>query len=184
LTEQAKLGRLKSWAGATLADQMVRDRCFHRWFNDCRCRAFSITIVALQLLLRILVRDCCVTCGTRVIRSSGIHCHVYLLLARTADSPWKGYNVFVPQISVTVGILLAIASISVLIYFIHHASTIIQASHVISEAGADLDNAIERLFPEQIGRSVSNTSGRLRKCQQVSTRKLTQNHWQRLSPSN
>ena len=49
---------------------------------------------------------------------------------------------------------LAIASIGVLIYFIDHASTIIQASHVISEVSADLDDAIERLFPKKIGHSV------------------------------
>jgi len=28
LDRAGKMGRLKSWAGATLADQMVRDRCF------------------------------------------------------------------------------------------------------------------------------------------------------------
>jgi len=114
--------------------------------------AFSITIVALSLLLRILVRDCCVTMqdtGNQVVH---IHCHVYLLLARTADSPWRGYNVLCRYRSQSASCCdrqhqRVDCSI--------HASTIIQASHVISEASADLDNAIERLFPEQIGRSVS-----------------------------
>jgi uncharacterized membrane protein len=39
----------------------------------------------------------------------------------------------------------------VLIYFIHHASTSIQAWHVITEVGSDLDKAIDRLFPQKIG---------------------------------
>ena len=76
-----------------------------------------------------------------------------LLILRTIHG--EDYNIFVPQISVTVGIVLAIASISVLIYFIDHASTIIQASHVISQVSADLNDAIDRLFPEKIGNSVS-----------------------------
>jgi len=58
---------------------------------------------------------------------------------------------FVPQLSVTVGTVLAIASMGVLIYFIHHASTIIQASHVITQVSDDLDKTIDRLFPEKIG---------------------------------
>jgi uncharacterized membrane protein len=41
----------------------------------------------------------------------------------------------------------------VLIYFIHHASTIIQVSYVISQISEELDDAIERLFPETIGYS-------------------------------
>ncbi len=38
-----------------------------------------------------------------------------------------------------------------MIYFIHHASTIIQASHVIENVSEDLHSAIKRLFPERIG---------------------------------
>ena len=38
-----------------------------------------------------------------------------------------------------------------LIYFIHHASTIIQVSYVISQISQELDDAIERLFPQKIG---------------------------------
>jgi uncharacterized membrane protein len=52
---------------------------------------------------------------------------------------------------------LAIVSVAVLIYFIHHASNIIQASNVISEVSTELDRAIERLFPEKLGRSVSQS---------------------------
>jgi uncharacterized membrane protein len=51
--------------------------------------------------------------------------------------------------------ILAITSIGVLIYFIDHAATIIQASHVISEVSADLNDAIKRLFPAKIGHGAS-----------------------------
>jgi uncharacterized membrane protein len=122
--------------------------------------AFSITIVALQLasshfgprLLRNFMKDT----GNQVVLGTFIGTFIYcLLVLRTVYGEGDGYSKFVPHLSVTVGIVLAIASIGVLIYFIDHASTIIQASHVISEVSADLNDAIDRLFPEKIGHSVS-----------------------------
>lgn len=118
--------------------------------------AFSITIVALQLaasnfgprILRNFMRDT----GNQIVLGTFIGTFIYcLLVLRTIHGEGDGYSVFVPQLSVTVGMVLALASIGVLIYFIHHAATIIQASHVISEISADLDDAIKRLFPEKIG---------------------------------
>lgn len=122
--------------------------------------SFSITIVALQLassnfgprMLRNFMRDT----GNQIVLGTFISTFIYcLLVLRTIHGEGDGYSVFVPQLSVTVGMILAIASIGVLIYFIHHAATIIQASHVISEVSADLDDAIKRLFPEKIGHGAS-----------------------------
>lgn len=116
--------------------------------------AFSITIVALQLaasnfgprLLRNFMQDS----GNQIVLGTFIATFLYcLLVLRTIHG--EDYNLFVPQLSVTVGILLAIASLGVLIYFIHHASTIIQASHVIEGVAHELDDAIDRLFPEELG---------------------------------
>lgn len=121
--------------------------------------AFSITIVALQLaasnfgprLLRNFMQDI----GNQVVLGTFISTFIYcLLILRTIHSEGDGYSEFVPQLSVTCGILLAIISIGVLIYFIDHASTIIQASHIIENVSNDLDRAIDRLFPKKIGRSV------------------------------
>jgi len=122
--------------------------------------AFSITIVALQLaasnfgprLLRNFMQDT----GNQVVLGTFIGTFIYcLLVLRTIHGEGDGYSEFVPQLAVTVGILLAIISIGVLIYFIHHASTIIQASHVIQNVSADLHSAIDRLFPEKIGHGES-----------------------------
>ncbi|MDP5338814.1 MAG: DUF2254 domain-containing protein [Nodularia sp. (in: cyanobacteria)] len=116
--------------------------------------AFSITIVALQLasanfgprLLRNFMRDT----GNQIVLGTFIATFIYsLLVLRTIYG--EDYNLFIPHLSVTVSIVLAILSIAVLIYFIHHASTIIQASHVIKSVSEDLDKAIDRLFPEKIG---------------------------------
>lgn len=120
--------------------------------------AFSITIVALQLaasnfgprILRNFMQDT----GNQIVLGTFIGTFIYcLLVLRTIHGEGDGYEQFVPQLSVTFGIVLAIVSIGVLIYFIHHASTIIQASHVIQNVSDDLDRAIERLFPEKIGHS-------------------------------
>jgi len=118
--------------------------------------AFSITIVALQLaasnfgprLLRNFMQDT----GNQIVLGTFIATFLYcLLVLRTIHG--EDYNLFVPQLSVTIGIVLAIASIGVLIYFIHHASTIIQASHVIASVADELDGAIDRLFPEEMGQA-------------------------------
>lgn len=121
---------------------------------------FSITIVALQLassqfgprLLRNFMQDT----GNQIVLGTFIGTFLYcLLVLRTIRG--EDYNIFVPQLAVTFGIGLAIASIGVLIYFIHHASTIIQASHVINSVARELQAGIERLFPEKIGRSIPNS---------------------------
>lgn len=116
--------------------------------------AFSITIVALQLasshfgprLLRNFMQDQ----GNQLVLGTFIATFIYcLLVLRTIRG--EDYQLFVPQLSVTVGVLLAMASIGVLIYFIHHASTIIQVSHVIADVSHDLEEVTNRLFPDHLG---------------------------------
>jgi uncharacterized membrane protein len=117
--------------------------------------AFSITIVALQLassqfgprLLRNFMQDT----GNQIVLGTFISTFVYsLMVLRTINGVAE--NEFVPHISVTCGLGLAIASIGVLIYFIHHSATSIQVDHLISKVGSELDEAIDRLFPKQVGR--------------------------------
>lgn len=121
--------------------------------------AFSITIVALQLaasnysprVLRNFMQDR----GNQIVLGTFIATFIYcLLVLRTIRGSGDDYDSFVPQLSVTVGLLLGLASIGVLIYFIDHAATIIQVSHIIFEASNDLHSAIDRLFPKQVGQSL------------------------------
>lgn len=120
--------------------------------------AFSITIVALQLassqfgprLLRNFMQDT----GNQVVLGTFISTFVYsLMVLRTINGVEK--NEFVPHLAVTIGIGLAISSIGVLIYFIHHSAASIQVDQVVKKVGCDLDDSIDRLFPERIGRSAS-----------------------------
>lgn len=120
--------------------------------------AFSITIVALQLassqfgprLLRNFMQDT----GNQVVLGTFIATFVYsLMVLRTINGVEE--NEFVPHLAVTIGIGLAIASVGVLIYFIHHAASSIQVDQVIKRVGDELDGAINRLFPEKLGRGKS-----------------------------
>jgi uncharacterized membrane protein len=113
---------------------------------------FSITIVTLSLassqfgsrLLRSFMRDT----GNQVVLGTFIATFLYALIVLQTISEVEG-RVFVPRISVIIGMLLAVAGLAVLIYFIHHVSASIQAENVIAAVGRDLDAAIDRLFPEQ-----------------------------------
>ncbi|MCT7958397.1 DUF2254 domain-containing protein [Laspinema palackyanum] len=120
--------------------------------------AFSITIVALQLassqfgprLLRTFMQDT----GNQIVLGTFISTFVYsLMVLRTINGVEK--DEFVPHLAVTIGLGLAIASVGVLIYFIHHSASSIQVDQIIKQVGSDLDVAIDRLFPDRIGRNTS-----------------------------
>ncbi|MEO8520443.1 MAG: DUF2254 domain-containing protein [Acidobacteriota bacterium] len=115
---------------------------------------FSITIVALTLasqqfgprLLRNFLKDF----GNQVVLGSFISTFLYcLLVLRTVRGNDDSH--FTPHLAVTVGVGLAILSLGVLIFFIHHVATSIQASHVIANVADELEAAIERIFPDDIG---------------------------------
>jgi uncharacterized membrane protein len=53
-----------------------------------------------------------------------------------------------PQFSVSVGLLLGVASFAMLIYFINHVAVSIQASVVVAEVSDELRVAIDREFPD------------------------------------
>lgn len=113
---------------------------------------FSITITALVLassqfgprLLRNFVRDT----GNQVVLGTFIATFLYCLLVLRTIRGLEDSQ-FVPHVSVTVGVLLAIASVGVLVYFIHHVAVAIQADSVIAVVSADLHATIDRLFPEE-----------------------------------
>jgi len=114
---------------------------------------FSMTLVALSLassqlgprLLRNFMRDTTnqVVLGTFV--ATFLYC---LLVLRTIRRPEE--NVFVPHLAVTLGVLLAVASVGVLIYFIHHISLSIQADHIVARVGKEPIGGIDGIFPEHL----------------------------------
>lgn len=114
---------------------------------------FSITMVALTMastqfgprLLRNFMHDT----GNQVVLGTFIATFVYcLLVLRTVRTVEE--EPFVPSISVAIAVVLALASIIVLIYFIHHVSVSMQADQVILGVYGDLRARMQRLFHEEL----------------------------------
>lgn len=116
---------------------------------------FSMTLVALSLassqlgprLLRNFMRDTTNQAVLGTFVATFVYCLLVLRTIRRAAE-----TLFVPHLSVTIGVLFALASLGVLIYFIHHVSVSIQADEVVARIGKELIEGIDRLFPEQKGR--------------------------------
>lgn len=115
---------------------------------------FSITVVALTLasqqfgprLIRNFTRDR----GNQLVLGTFVATFVYcLLVLRTVNGTETA--TFVPELGVTAGVVLALASLGVLIYFIHHIAVSIQASQVVERVGAELVATITEVYPEEIG---------------------------------
>ena len=115
---------------------------------------FSILIAVLSLtsgqfgprLLRSFMRDL----GNQIVlgafTSTFLYCLLVLRTIRGSDQ-----TTYVPHFSVTLGVVFAIVCVGVLIYFVHHVAESIQVTHLIVEVGQDADDAVGRLFPENLG---------------------------------
>lgn len=124
---------------------------------------FSITVAILSFtssqfgprLLRNFVSDT----GNQVVLGTFIATFLYcLLVMRTVRSVDE--SSFVPHVSVTVGIVLALVCAAMLVYFIHHVVFTIQPANFIAQAGAELVRTVERLYPDQIGKPAGGGSAR------------------------
>ncbi len=116
---------------------------------------FSIVMVALSFtstqsgprLLINFMRDR----GTQIVLGVFTATFIYSLLVlrtiRVADSE----NGNLPHLSVTIGILMAILSFGVLIYFVHHTAEAIQIPNLIARVGSELQEAVDTHFPNLIG---------------------------------
>ena len=97
-----------------------------------------------------------ITLGTFI--STFLYCLMVLRTVRNADeadpSVDQTLGAFVPHISVLLALLMAVASVGVLIYFIHHVPESINVSNVIARVGRDLNEMIDRQFPTRIGEAV------------------------------
>ncbi len=115
---------------------------------------FSLTLVALAQasaqfgprILRNFMRDTAnqVVLGTFV--ATFLYCLLVLRTIRRADEV-----LFIPHVSVTLGVAFALVSLGVLIYFIHHVAISIQADEIIARISSELERGIDRLYPVKIG---------------------------------
>ena len=122
---------------------------------------FSMTLLALTLassqytsrVLRNFMRSRVtqVTLGT----FAGIFVYCLIVL-RTIHG---GEAEFVPSLAVFFAFVLAIGGVGVLIFFIHHIASSIQASSIIASIAHETIAAIERLFPEKPGHGPEEDEG-------------------------
>ena len=115
---------------------------------------FSLTLSTLaqvssqytSRVLRNFMRDR----ANQVVLGFFVSIFVYcLIVLRTIRGGDEGR--FIPSLAVLMGLVLALVSIGVLIFFIHHMATAIQASSIIRHATEETHAAIGRLFPDQLG---------------------------------
>lgn len=125
--------------------------------------AFSMTMVALTLassqfgprILRNFIKDT----GNQVVLGTFLATYIYCLNVLRSVKGMED-NSFVPQISISLAIVFLLASIGVLIYFIHHMVTSIQANYIVADISKELQRIIRRLYPERdtINRLPEHTS--------------------------
>jgi uncharacterized membrane protein len=114
---------------------------------------FSMTLVALALassqntsrILRNFMRSRVTQCTLGVFAGIFAYCLIVLRTIRSGDAE------FVPSLAVFFAFVLALGGIGVLVYFIHHIASSIQASSIIASVAHETIASIDRLFPEKLG---------------------------------
>jgi uncharacterized membrane protein len=114
---------------------------------------FSITIVVLSLASSQfgprLIKNFMNVRANKIVMGTFVSTFIYgILVLRTVDS--SSEERFVPSLSITIAIVMALLSLGVLIYFIHSVSESIRAENIIARVRNDLDRAVDRIFPEKL----------------------------------
>jgi uncharacterized membrane protein len=117
---------------------------------------FALTIVALQIasgqysprLLRNFMRDR----GTQLVLSIFVGAFAYSTAGLyTVGVQGSGQEAFVPRLAVSgsLALALALASVGVLIYFIHHLAHSIQIDTIMSQVEREAVSVIDDVYPHQ-----------------------------------
>jgi len=112
---------------------------------------FSMTLLALSLassqytsrILRNFMRSQVTQITLGTFAGIFVYCLIVMYAIRTGNLP------FVPSLSVFFAFVLVFAGITVLIFFIHHIASSIQASSIIASVAHETIASIDRLFPEK-----------------------------------
>ena len=117
---------------------------------------FALTIVALQIasgqysprLLRNFMRDR----GTQLVLSIFVGAFAYSTAGLyTVGVQGSGQEAFVPRLAVSGSLALALASVGVLIYFIHHLARSIQIDTIMSQVEREASAVVDQVYPHQPG---------------------------------
>jgi uncharacterized membrane protein len=114
---------------------------------------FSMTLVALalassQYTSRILQNFM----GNRATQTTlGVFAGIFTYCLIVLRSIRGGEGGFIPSAAVFSAFVLALAGVVVLIFFIHHIASSIQAVSIIASAARETNAAVDRIFPEMAG---------------------------------
>lgn len=114
---------------------------------------FSMTLLALVLasgqytsrILKNFMRSRITQETLGVFASIFVYCLVVLRTIRGSD----GVNEFVPSLAVFFALLMSLGGVGILIYFIHHIASSIQASSIIASVAQETNAAIDRQLPQK-----------------------------------
>lgn len=118
---------------------------------------FSMTIVSVSFasaqfgprLVSNFMRDR----GNQITLGTFIATFVFCLMVLRGVRDGIGANneiaEFIPHISILVAVFFALASIGVLIYFIHHVPETINVGNIVARLGRDLKHGIDERFPDK-----------------------------------
>lgn len=149
---------------------------------------FSMTLVTLTLassqygprLLRKFITDK----GNQMVLGTFVATFVYSLIVLLTIKESDDTS-FIPKFSILFGFLLAVYSLGVLIYFIHHAAASIQAENVIRTSFNDLIDAVEKFMVDKqaddlsLEKVLKNIN--LDNCEQQTIRCLNSGYLQRIN---
>lgn len=125
---------------------------------------FSVTVVALTVsaqhfgprLLSNFMRDK----AAQLVLGTFIGTFAYaLVVLRTVRGESDEISAFVPHLAVTGAMFLALTSVAMLIYYVHHVSASMQVSEITAAVVRDLERSIERLYPEPLGKGLDHGRG-------------------------
>jgi uncharacterized membrane protein len=114
---------------------------------------FSVTLVALSLasqqfgprLLRTFMRDR----GNQFVLGTFIGTFIYSMLVLRVVQEASDGQANIPNVAVTFAVVLALLALGVLIYFIHHVVSYIQAEVIVANVRRELHDTMRSLYPNE-----------------------------------
>lgn len=126
--------------------------------------AFSVTLIAIQQasaqysprLLQNFTSDR----KNQIVLGTYVATFIYalLVLRQVREGP-EDASAFVPAISLFVAFALALISLGMLIFYIHHITESLQLPFLLSQIRHELDEQIERQFPQTFGAQTFGEQG-------------------------
>jgi uncharacterized membrane protein len=135
---------------------------------------FSMTLLALVLasgqytsrILRNFMRSRVTQATLGVFASIFVYCLIVLRTIRGGN----GVDEFVPSLAVFFAFVMSLGGIGILIYFIHHIASSIQASSIIASIAHETNASIDRLLPEELDQEPDEDEGRKQELESLDDR--------------